>query len=250
MSSTLAVESDAGRDRSSWRRWPVSLKLFVAIVGTLALASGWFVFKVDRQRTTIRAIEQSGGTVFTQPHCPSALRDWIGEEWAGGLDTIVGVRSQNPAALEQLHSLGRLANLKYLSLNGPAIRDQDLKLLAGCRSLETLDLGESAVTDAGLVHLLRQQKLVRIDLQSTEISDAGLMHLRTLPHLEDLNLAGTRVTDRGLKYISSLKLTRINLYGTGVTLRGMQELNAAIGRAVIANRGPRQLERSCSLDDD
>ena len=60
-----------------------------------------------------------------------------------------------------------------MSLGGTDVQDDDLKYLAGLKSLQDLGLGNTAITDQGLPYLL------------------------DLSGLEQLNVAGTTVTPEG-----------------------------------------------------
>src|SRR5262249_7470046 len=70
-------------------------------------------------------------------------------------------------------------------------------------------------------------RLCVIKLQNTAADDAFLAFLAgqspRAPYLTDLNLAGTPITDKGLQELTGLgRLRRLDLSGTRITNRGLQ----------------------------
>ena len=81
--------------------------------------------------------------------------------------------------------VGKLSNLRQLTLAGNHITDAGLARLTGLAHLEYLDLRETLVTDAGLEPLKRLKRLKTLRAAKTRITPEGAMALRAvLPEVE------------------------------------------------------------------
>src|SRR5262245_21484067 len=68
-------------------------------------------------------------------------------------------------------------------------KDEDIKKLAGLKSLWSVQLYRTNITDAGLKELAALKTLTSIDLMKTKITDEGIKALGGLPLLDTLALA-------------------------------------------------------------
>lgn len=150
-----------------------------------------------------------------------------------------------------LHFLSRLSLLSELDLTDYThVTDQGVTQLASMIRLKKLSLSNTQVTDAGLPSLRRLQELLELCLDRTAVTSRGVAALVTcLPHLQvlglastqvgdtvvrrglvncsqlvKLNLSRTRITDQGLKFLKRMRLSQVNLDGSGVTLSGIASL--------------------------
>jgi hypothetical protein len=128
-----------------------------------------------------------------------------------------------------LKELAGMNHLQALRLNGTQITDDGLKELAALGSLQTLDMGRLPVTDAGLKHLAGLKKLQTLLLDGTRVTDAGLKELAGFRELQTLFLGNTQVTDKGTRELANLKsLKIIVLGGSRVTEAGVRQLKEAL----------------------
>jgi len=86
-----------------------------------------------------------------------------------------------------------------VTLTGPKVTDDDLKLLTQFPQLAALELSGAGVTDAGLRQLRDRKQLKSLSLSHTLVTDAGLEEVKDLKQLESLNLFHTKVTAAGVK---------------------------------------------------
>jgi hypothetical protein len=71
-------------------------------------------------------------------------------------------------------------------------------------------------------------------LRNTSITDRGLALIAKAQHLEYLNLVSTDVTDKSINAIVNIKtLKNIYTYDSGITEKGIQQLQVALPNAKI-----------------
>ena len=109
-------------------RWiPLSLKLFVAILGLLFVGSAlWIGIPAHRQHVAIREIERLGGATG---HAGGRewLRAWLGDQRMKMFDDVIDVNLYGKEATDAtLAHLSRLASLQTLSLAGSDVSDMEL----------------------------------------------------------------------------------------------------------------------------
>ncbi|MBI5758088.1 MAG: SUMF1/EgtB/PvdO family nonheme iron enzyme [Planctomycetales bacterium] len=112
----------------------------------------------------------------------------------------------------------------------PAVTDDELARLRGCRRLQTLLLFGTPVTGFGLSHLADVRTLTNLDLSTNALSDTGLATVATFTQLRSLNLTSNRgLTDaalahlRPLAQLETLWLDDLNITDAGV--RSLSELH-------------------------
>jgi len=86
-----------------------------------------------------------------------------------------------------LKYVGKLTNLKNLSLGFTRISDSGIKYLVKL-PLESLSLCSTDITDGALDHIARIKTLRYLNLSETNITDEGIQKLRSLRDLNDLHL--------------------------------------------------------------
>uniref|UniRef100_A0A3Q2UK78 Si:ch73-173p19.1 n=1 Tax=Fundulus heteroclitus TaxID=8078 RepID=A0A3Q2UK78_FUNHE len=125
------------------------------------------------------------------------------------------------------HGVSHLAamTLKKLSLSNTQVTDAGLSSLRGLQELQELCLDRTAVTSRGVADLIAcLPHLQVLGLASTQVGDSvvrrGLVHCH---QLVKINLSRTRITDK-LKHLKDMRLSQVNLDGTGVTLVGIASL--------------------------
>nr|XP_033788630.1 uncharacterized protein LOC117354776 isoform X2 [Geotrypetes seraphini] len=127
---------------------------------------------------------------------------------------------------EGIRNLSTLIRMKKLSLSNTLLTDSGLLHLQNLQHLEDLCLDRTTVTSTGvskcIPHLPHLQVL---GLASSHVGDNVLkLGIRQCKQLLKLNLSRTRVTDKGLRHLRHLKLSQLNLDGSGVTLAGVANL--------------------------
>ena len=93
--------------------------------------------------------------------------------------------------------------LVHLSLVGTHVSDAGLAHLKGCKNLELLRLKHLSVGDVGLGYFKDCKRLLNVDLMTTAVSDASLADLANLPNLTELNLEWTRISLRGYEQLKA-----------------------------------------------
>jgi serine/threonine protein kinase/Leucine-rich repeat (LRR) protein len=164
---------------------------------------------------------------------------------------LAGAERLNPELLVKLHEL---PTLETLSLADTPLTDEDLRQLAGCKSLRDLTLSGTKITSAGIASLAKLPSLVRLYVARTPIGEAGVRQACNLPRLTHLSLQQVALTDDDLPLLKRLKelqwldlsatpvsdaalthlaelaaLTRLDVRSTQLTDAGLEELRSAIG---------------------
>ncbi len=105
-----------------------------------------------------------------------------------------------------LACLGKLAELKSLTVPGNKVTDKGLTYLANLNKLESLYLWSDRITDEGLAHLLNLKKLDSLYLWSDRITDEGLQSVSRIQGLKNLGfLGGAHITEGGLQHLAGMK---------------------------------------------
>ncbi|XP_054621417.1 uncharacterized protein si:ch73-173p19.1 isoform X2 [Dunckerocampus dactyliophorus] len=128
-----------------------------------------------------------------------------------------------------VQQLCTMTRLKKLSLSNTQVTDVGLTSLRPLLELQELCLDRTAVTSQGVAALITcLPHLQVLGLASTQVGDnvvrRGLIHC---DQLVKLNLNRTRITDHGVKFLMRMRLTQVNLDGTGVSLAGIASLLTA-----------------------
>jgi hypothetical protein len=124
-----------------------------------------------------------------------------------------------------LRHVGAMTGLRCLVLNSPRL--DSLLPLGHLTELVWVGLDGTAVGDADMAILARSKGLFHLNLSHTQVGDAGLARLGELSKIEHLALSDTRVTDRGLASLTGLsKCWYLSVQGTGVTDGGVAQLSA------------------------
>ena len=123
-----------------WRWIPLSLRIFVAILVLLGVASAWIGVRGYQQLAAIREIEWLGGFTELQPVGPKWRREPVGDERMRMFDEVVEVNLfQTQETDTALHQISRLPRLRRLDITGS----------------QATDVGLAQVTDAGVAKLQR-----------------------------------------------------------------------------------------------
>ncbi|XP_077410640.1 uncharacterized protein LOC144040368 isoform X2 [Vanacampus margaritifer] len=188
--------------------------------------------------------------------------------------TLPGRHSVTDAGLAFLSRLRLLAELDLTDYT--QVTDQGVQHLCAMTRLKKLSLSNTQVTDTGLPSLRPLLELQELCLDRTAVSSRGVAALITcLPHLQvlglastqvgdnvvrrglircpqllKLNLSRTRITDNGVKFLAHMRLTQVNLDGTGVSLTGIAGLLASTHISSIRASNTRAVPIDDVSDDD
>lgn len=144
----------------------------------------------------------------------------------GGLRVEIDLEYAGPQVVDRvLSSLGRLRNLRSLSLRNRALTDGDLAHLEELKDLEHLDLSWTSIGNDSLKHFLGLAQLKTLRLDGTLVTGAGFEELKHLANLQELSLTGSQLDDAGLAFVTECRnLRKLELRHTRVTDAGMPDL--------------------------
>ncbi|XP_019748664.1 uncharacterized protein LOC109529696 [Hippocampus comes] len=188
--------------------------------------------------------------------------------------TLPGRHSVTDSGLAFLSQLWLLAELDLTDYK--QVTDQGVQHLCSMTRLKKLSLSNTQVTDIGLTSLRPLLELQELCLDRTAVSSRGAAALITcLPHLQVLglasthvgdnvvrrglihcpqlvkcNLSRTRITDKSVKFLARMRLTQVNLDGTGVSLAGVAGLLACAHISSIRASNTRVVPIDDVSDDD
>ncbi|KAM9775260.1 uncharacterized protein si:ch73-173p19.1 [Syngnathus typhle] len=145
-----------------------------------------------------------------------------------------------------------MTRLKKLSLSNTQVTDAGLSYLRPLLGLQELCLDRTAVSSRGVAALITcLPHLQVLGLASTQVGDSvvrrGLIHC---PQMLKLNLSRTRITDNGVKFLAHMRLTQVNLDGTGVSLTGIAALLASTHISSIRASNTRAVPIDDVSDDE
>ncbi|KAK3541212.1 hypothetical protein QTP86_016815 [Hemibagrus guttatus] len=148
--------------------------------------------------------------------------------------------------------LGKMTRLKKLSLSNTPLTDVGLSTLSSLTLLMDVCLNRTAVTSRGVTEFITRLPYLQVlGLSCTQVGDSVLKALIRCTELIKLNLSRTRITDRGLKFLHSMKLSQVNLDGTGVTAGGVANLISASPHLIsIRANNTRPVPAEQQSDDD
>lgn len=130
-----------------------------------------------------------------------------------GLGELANLETLVVNEARDLTEIGKLKNLRTLTLREASLRDTGLKPLAELAKLESLDLYETQSSDANLRDLAGLKSLRALKLCSRPLSDDAVVALATLPALEELTLVWVALTDAGMKTVAGMtKLRGLHLF--------------------------------------
>lgn len=131
----------------------------------------------------------------------------------------------------------RLPRLESLALNGAAeIGDEGLAHLGRLTEIKHLSLPTSKVTDKGLAHLVNLKKLESLRLWSGRITDEGLKTISGIEGLKSLTLfGGSNVTEAGLQHLAGMKqLNYLHIAEATLSPAAIDRLKHALPRCQVS----------------
>jgi Leucine-rich repeat (LRR) protein len=155
-----------------------------------------------------------------------------------------------------LDPLASLPNLKELSIGGNKLTDSGLQPLRQMTGLTYLDLSGAQRTDSGLWSISLTEagfdvlamlgSLSHLRLNGLLVTSRGLEKLNRLAKLERLDLQGCkRVGDDAAPVLASFPALRlVDLTGTGVTEKGLEQLRRAKPQCTVLSGNLSGSERS------
>lgn len=230
------------------RWWPLSLRIFLAIVAVFGSWSAWLVWQAYRQHEVGRRIAAAGGIVEYNvdydssgklvANSPTLIPTWL-RRIAGDdrfdVPTVVRFYGANrpEAHPDFARLLGPLSEARSIAIDGYRMNSADLECLAQKSSLRSLGLTEMPLADEDL-EIIQSLPLRWLSLHRTRISDHGLWHLSQMQTLEYLDLTRTRVGDAGLEFLEDLpNLRRLILNRCKVTRAGADALRLKLPQCQI-----------------
>jgi len=164
------------------RRWPrYSLRTLLLVTVVFAVALGWKVERVRRQREAVKWIREKSGWVRYDYEFTFSEKD--------GSITITGSQEPGPEWLSNLLGIDSVAEVVHVTLFNDEV--DDLSPLAGLKTIQSLNIRCAAVTD--ISPLQKMTAIRRLDLNDMPVSD--LSPLAGMTRMRVLHLQGTQVKD-------------------------------------------------------
>lgn len=152
--------------------------------------------------------------------------------------SLEGVTIANPGTLHLQRTslsgpaiadfISRHAGLTRVNLDGVQVDQNVLIALGKLKNLRTLSISRGNFGDEHASHVARIKSLDGLLIQDTDITDAGLRKLTALKNLTFLRAGETKITDDGLRMVADSfpKLRTLYLWGKGnrVTNDGIRAL--------------------------
>lgn len=139
--------------------------------------------------------------------------------------TVLSLPSTSATDDVLMVDVGRLVNLRALSLFFSDVSDEGLELLPACRELQALNLDGCRISNDGLAHLAALKNLRSLSINGCHlVDDKGLQPFFGHPSLMEIRAAGTGITEAGV--------------------RSMKAHNAAFRNAWLEDRFPTELSKS------
>lgn len=139
--------------------------------------------------------------------------------------------------------IGRLTNLKDLTMNSVDLRQSDFSYIARLPKLSVLYLRGAQVSDAMVMALKSSKSLENIDLSNNRaITDAALPALAVMPNLKAVCLAGTSVNLQSLTKLARIK--RVVLSSRDLKGTRLEDLQKTIPNLALDNYGKKSADGS------
>ena len=200
--------------------------------------------RCTRHDRAVSAIHELGGEVqwvtlgITNKDYLPAERQYaaaeFSSEWRGGragvawileLDRLQSLSVFNAPGIDEISALpiGRLRELKSLTLYGVSMRGPACDDIAVLTDLRDLDVVESRLDERALKNIGRLGRLRSLSLRESRFDGRHLGHIGS--SIEGLNLQGASIDDSVLAYVSRLPgLKWLILSDTSVTDQGLMRL--------------------------
>lgn len=133
----------------------------------------------------------------------------LGHDYDKNIDALLLDTISNS---NELVSLKKFPNLKYIGLYNSNIDDQGLKYLSASVTIDNVNLQGTAITDKGIAYLsnLTQLKYLRLK-ECDQITNNCITHINSMIHLEDLQIQETNIDQQGLQHLALANLRFICL---------------------------------------
>jgi Leucine-rich repeat (LRR) protein len=90
----------------------------------------------------------------------------------------LNVLGLNYTLVEEPSSIGDLAGLKDLSLDGCPLDDPDMQVISELAELQSLRISRTRISDAGLVHLAKLARLRHLEVTGSRVTKGGIATLQ------------------------------------------------------------------------
>jgi hypothetical protein len=243
------------------RRLRISLRLALLLMLLVGAGLGWFnvsyLQPFRAEAAAGRALRKAGGTVYYLDREPRWFWQLFGEKYSARAESVVV--SDTKIGDELAPQIAALTSLRALEMDRSQITDAGLQQLGGLVELRVLKLRrlpvkqvplrrmshllflDLAYTEVANLNLSTLNELETLDLRATRVGDETLETLVDHPRLRTLDVSGNderpmKITDRGIEYLTRdrlPKLSRVYLYHTRVSDKGVSDLEARFPGAVI-----------------
>jgi hypothetical protein len=218
------------------------LRTLLVAMTACCLVFGFHIVPARRQQAAIETVHRLGGTVTYEfesdasgnalhgpplyqlaPRGPKWARRWLGPDH---FNSVVGVSLEHPAVLDDdLQWLAGLPKLKLLELSKKPLTIDFMEELRTLQRPERPTLMPAGFQDSRMRTIAGLTELRHLVLDE-RTTDASLAHLRGLTKLQWLSLIYSKeITDAGLAHLAGLtELRMLDLDGGRITDEGMKHL--------------------------
>jgi hypothetical protein len=193
----------------------------------------------------VARLEKAGATVTVDDSLPEAARlrvtfGKLDDKGAAALQKATQIATLTVEDASKLTDrsmalIGRLTNLRELSLFQAGITNAGMAHLKGLKELRKLYLVEATkVFDSGVASLKGHAKLEELDLSETSITNLAAATFKTFPALKLLAVNKTKFGDAGAAQLKDLKeLKRLEAVNTELSVKGAMTLESALPKIRI-----------------
>lgn len=211
-------------DKSKRRRPWLLLGISAAILACCATV--WQLFLYDDHSAFSRLKrfepwEDEAGAISEQIEA-------LGAEVVSNMNFVeVSIRPTWRGGETGLRLLAQLGKLEELTLEGPRIDDDSIRVVAAHLSLSALHLKDTSVTASGVQELAEMDSLLVLELDGIDLSDEDLAFLAGLGVKWLLIDGSPKITDAALVHLKGLadKLVYLRIAEAKVTGKGLSDLD-------------------------
>lgn len=141
-----------------------------------------------------------------------------------GLGRIILINTE--VGDKDLEQIGRVKNLKDLSISKTNVTGAGLKYLVQAKSLKRLDLSFDPISEAQLKSICDLQNLETLFMANCHLSNSSLFFIAKAPNIRRLSISlNSRINDTAVDFLAICpRLSKLEINGTEITYNGLVKL--------------------------